>query len=482
MANNHKPLLGTVAIIGGGLAGLSAGSALAGAGYQVELFERRPYLGGRASSYELPGTGEVVDNCQHVLLGCCTNLIDFYRRLGVEQQIRWYDEITFILPGGKSATLKPGALPAPLHAAPSFLASSVLDLKDKLAIARAMLALTPALPHDDGENFQAWLERHGQTRRAIDRFWAPVLISALNEELDRVSVPYAALVFRDSFLKSAEAGRMGVPAVPLSQLYGTAASYIEGYGGKVHLRAPVESITSDIEGVLLRVSGEEIRADYAILATPFNAVDKLLPDVPEMQALRQKAHSFESSPITGIHLWFDREITPLEHAVLLERTIQWMFHKSKILHPNSSKTGSSRGPRDLATRRDAAEAGSYLELVVSSSKTLVDKPRGEIIDLAVRELAEFFPVVREAKLTKATVIKEIHASFSPSPGSDAFRPAHTTPWPRLLLAGDWTATGWPATMEGAVRSGYSAAEVLSGSAGKFLVPDLPARGLMKLFS
>ena len=128
------------------------------------MFERRPYLGGRASSYELPGTGEVVDNCQHVLLGCCTNLIDFYRRLGVEQQIRWYDEITFILPGGRSSTLKPGALPAPLHAAPSFLASAVLDLKDKLAIARAMMALVPALPNDDGENFLSWLLRHGQTQ------------------------------------------------------------------------------------------------------------------------------------------------------------------------------------------------------------------------------------------------------------------------------------------------------------------------------
>jgi zeta-carotene desaturase len=466
MATHDNPQLGAVAIIGGGLAGLSAGSALADAGYRVELFERRPYLGGRASSYELPGTGEVVDNCQHVLLGCCTNLIDFYRRLGVEQQIRWYDEITFILPGGKSSTLKPGMLPAPLHAAPSFLASSVLDLKDKLAIARAMIALTPALPTDNAENFQVWLERHGQTKQAIDRFWAPVLVSALNEELHRVSVHYAALVFRDSFLKSAEAGRMGVPAVPLSQLYGTAASYIEGHGGKVHLRAAVESIESDGDNVRLRVGGEEVRAGYAILATPFNSVEKLLADVPEMEALRKKAHSFDSSPITGIHLWFDREITPLEHAVLLERTIQWMFHKSKI----------------LATRKNSEQSGSYLELVVSSSKTLVDKPRGEIIDLAVRELAEFFPAVRDSKLTKATVIKEVHATFSPSPGSDAFRPSHATPWPRLLLAGDWTATGWPATMEGAVRSGYGVAEVLTGRAGKFLVPDLPARGLMRMFS
>ena len=453
----------TVAIIGGGLAGLSAGSALADAGYRIELFERRPYLGGRASSYELPGTGEVVDNCQHVLLGCCTNLIDFYRRLGVEQQIRWYDEITFILPGGRPSTLTPGALPPPFHAAPSFLGSAVLDLKDKLAIARAMMALAPALPADNGENFLSWLLRHGQTQKAINRFWTPVLVSALNEELDRVSVRYAAQVFRESFLKSAKAGRMGVPAVPLSQLYGTAAGYIEARGGKVHLRAAVDSVRVDADSVLLCVGGENVRADFAVLATPFGAVEKLLPDAPEAEALRNQLRGLESSPITGIHLWFDREITPLEHAVLLERTIQWMFHKSKI----------------LATRKDSAQDGSYVELVVSSSKTLVDKPRGEIIDLAVRELGEFFPIVREAKLTKATVIKEVHATFSPKPGSDAFRPSNKSPWPCLFLAGDWTATGWPSTMEGAVRSGYGAAEALSGKT--FRVPDLPAKGLMRLF-
>jgi zeta-carotene desaturase len=468
MNSAHEKVKPSVAIIGGGLAGISAGSALADAGYRVELFERRPYLGGRASSYELPGTGEVVDNCQHVLLGCCTNLIDFYRRLGVEDQIRWYNEITFILPGGKSSVLRPTALPAPLHSGPSFLASSVLDLTDKLSISRALLALMPALPADNGENFESWLRRHGQTTQAIDRFWAPVLISALNDDLDRISVRYAALVFRDSFLKSAEAGRMGVPAVPLSQLYGQAASYIEARGGRVHLRASVDSIQTDPDRVAVCVGGEDIHADYAILATPFNSIEKLLPDAPEMQPLRKKASHFGSSPITGIHLWFDREITPLEHAVLLERTIQWMFQKSKILN----------------TRRESGDAGSYLELVVSSSKSLVDKPRQEIIDLAITELGEFFPAVRQAKLTKATVVKEVHATFAPAPGGDAFRPSHNSPWPRLFLAGDWTATGWPSTMEGAVRSGYGAAESLASAkkAGqKFLVPDLPARGLMRLF-
>ena len=459
-----SPQRSTVAIIGGGLAGLSAGSALADAGYRVELFERRPYLGGRASSYELPGTGEIVDNCQHVLLGCCTNLIDFYHRLGVEQQIRWYNAITFILPGGRTSTLKPGMLPPPLHVAPSFLGSAVLGLKDKLSIAQAMMALIPVLPKDDGASFLSWLGHHGQTGQAIDRFWGPVLVSALNEDLDHVSVRYAALVFRESFLKSAEAGRMGVPAVPLSQLYGTAAQYIEAHGGKVHLRAAADTVRADSDGVQLCVSGEDVSADYAIVATPFSAVEKLLPEAGETQALRQELQKLSTSAITGIHLWFDREITSLEHAVLLERTIQWMFHKSKI----------------LATRQASAPSGSYVELVVSSSKTLVEKPRREIIDLAVRELGEFFPLVREAKLTRATVIKEVNATFSPAPGSDAFRPSNRSPWPRLFLAGDWTATGWPSTMEGAVRSGYAAAEALSGQ--KFLIDDLPAKGLMRLFN
>jgi zeta-carotene desaturase len=167
----------------------------------------------------------------------------------------------------------------------------------------------------------------------------------------------------------------------------------------------------------------------------------------------------QSSPITGIHLWFDRQITDLKHAVLLDRTIQWMFHKSKLLNRSGD--------------------GSYVELVVSASNSLVEMGRQEIIDLAVRELADFFPIVREAKLTKATVIKEIHATYSPKPGVDAYRPKAKSAWPRVFLAGDWTETGWPATMEGAVRSGYLAAEALAGK--RFLVPDLPASGLMKLF-
>jgi len=455
--------MNSVAVVGGGLAGLAAACALADSGFRVSLFERKPFVGGRASSYEHPGTGEVVDNCQHVLLGCCTNLIALYQRLEVEDKIRWYDRLTFIEPGGRQSVIGPSLLPAPLHSAPSFLAAHSLSFADKIGIARAMMSLARALPAESGENFLLWLRRHGQTDRAIERFWKVVLVSALNEDLDRMSPYYAGQVFRESFLKSAAGGRMGVPRVPLTTLYGAASSYIEAHGGRVQMRAAVESIRAHDDGVKLCVGGQEVSADFGVLAVPFDALCRMLPDEPAVSELRDKLARFETSPITGIHLWFDREITGLDHAVLLDRTIQWMFHKSKLLD------------------RDAA-SGSYVELVVSASKSLVERSRMEIIDLALREMREFFPAAREAKLVKSTVVKELHATYSPVPGSDEYRPAAATSSPRLFLAGDWTATGWPATMEGAVRSGYLAAEALTRAAGneqKFLVPDLPASGLMR---
>ena len=429
------------------------------------MFERRPYLGGRASSYQHPGTGEVVDNCQHVLLGCCTNLINFYERTGVADKIRWYDRLTFLEPGGRASVIGTSFLPPPLHTAPSFLSAHCLKLRDKFAVARAMMALMPGLPKDEGKPFLHWLRAHGQTELAIERFWKTVLVSALNEELDRVSVTYAAQVFRESFLKSARAGQMGIPSVPLTQLYNAAGDYIGKRGGEVRVRASVDSFRAMPDGVEICSDGRQQVFDCALLAVSFDTISRLLPTLPEAESLRTSVRQFESSPITGIHLWFDREITSLEHAVLLDRTIQWMFNKSRLLGR-------------------AQDLGSYLELVVSSSKTLVEKSRQEIIELALSELTEFFPAVRNAQLVKATVIKEVHATYSPKPGVDQYRPANATSWPRVFLAGDWTATGWPATMEGAVRSGYKAAETLARSTGKgsarFMVPDLPAAGIMRL--
>jgi zeta-carotene desaturase len=451
--------------VGGGLAGLAAGCALADAGFLVNIFERRPYLGGRASSYEHPGTGEVVDNCQHVLLGCCTNLINLYERTGVADKVRWYNRLTFVEPGGRASQITTSMLPAPLHTAPSFMRAACLGWSDKLCIARAMTALMPSAPEDTGKSFLEWLQRHGQTQTAIDRFWKTVLVSALNEELDRVSVSHAARVFRESFLKSADAGRMGVPTVPLTELYNAAGEYVRARGGQVDLRAAVDSFRAEKDFVDICSGGELSRFEYAVLAVAFDGLARILPDAAPAEVLRESLQHFEGSPITGIHLWFDREITDLDHAVLLDRTIQWMFHKSRLL-------GREPG------------GGSYVELVVSSSKTLVEKSRTEIIELAVRELREFFPRAGDAKLVKATVIKEVNATYSPRPGLDKYRPKNATDWSRVFLAGDWTDTGWPATMEGAVRSGYLAAEAVARSAGDdragYLVADLPAAGFMRL--
>ena len=470
----HSPTIRDVTVIGGGLAGLSTACALAQSGYSVRLLERRPYVGGRASSYEHPGTGEVIDNCQHILLGCCTNLIGFYRKLGVADQVRWFDSMTFLEPGGKRSLLHPSSLPAPLHNSPSFLAASALSFADKVAIARGMLAFLRRVPEDDGENFAHWLTRHGQTQRAIARFWNPVLVSALNEDLDRVSVHYAGMVFRTSFMQSPQAGGMGIPTIPLSELYGHAVEFIASHGGEVKLRASVDGLFYDAASQRWQLDTEvgSIETDAVVLALSFEAMQKLLPALPstkdgsEKDLLHELEH-FEHSPITGIHLWFDRRITDLEHAVLLDTTIQWMYNKS-LLQPE----------------RRADDSGSYLELVVSASKSLVGKSRQEIIDLALQELALFFPEVRKATLLKATVVKEVRATFSVTPGLDAYRPGPVTAWPRLFLAGDWTATGWPSTMEGAVRSGHLAAEALTRAAGKpklFLLPDLPATGFMRLF-
>ena len=323
------------------------------------------------------------------------------------------------------------------------------------------------MPADRGESFLDWLRKHGQTEQAIERFWKTILISALNEDLDRMSVPGAAQVIRESFLKSSAAGRVGIPTVPLTELYSAAGDYIQARGGSVQLRSGVEAFRSDASRAFVTVAGVEQQFDYLLLAVPFDALTRLLPQSPETAPLSAMLAQFTTSPITGIHLWFDREISDLDHAVLLDRTIQWMFHKSRLI-----------GARDQTS-------GSYMELVVSSSKALVEKSKGEILDLALRELAEFFPDACTATLVKSTVIKEVNATYSPRPGIDAYRPQPATVWARVFLGGDWTATGWPATMEGAVRSGYLAAEAVARASGvsarRFLIPDLPARGLMRLF-
>lgn len=433
-------------VIGGGLAGLAAAAALGQSGFEVDVFEARAFLGGRATSYPVPGdSSEIIDNCQHVLLRCCVNLMDFYGRLGVADRIQFYRQFFFIEPGGRTSALEAGGLPAPLHFTGSFGDLKFLSLADKFAIARGLWAIRTEHGKRadlDRITMLQWLEEKGQTKRAIERFWNQVLVSAVNEDLSRMAASHGFQVFWLGFLARADSYEMGVPAVPLGDLYGP-----EGWkripNVRFHLRAPVESVLADsgtVSGVT--ASGGRHAADYYISALPFERLPAIVP------ALDLNLQGFEHSPITGIHLWFDRSITDLPHATLLDRTIQWMFNKW---------------------------AGRYVQLVVSASRQLVEMPRGEIIALAVRELAEFFPLAGEAKLERAHVVKEIRATFSARAGLEQARPASATQFGNLFLAGDWTRSGWPPIMEGAVRSGYIAAEAVTRAAGSpqsFLLPDI----------
>ena len=462
-------------VIGGGLAGLAAGVALADAGCRVRLYEQRPYLGGRASSYALPN-GEHVDNCQHVTLGCCTNLADFYRRVGSAGKIRFFERLFFLDPQHRAGIMRSGMLPAPLHMVGSFLSFAPLSLADKFSIARALAAIlfSGGRPKDayavEPISMLDWLRRQKQTPRAIERFWRVVLVSALDEELDRTDARFGIDVFWKAFLANPAGYHMGVPRVPLAELYDGCRVAIERKGGEVMLRSPVRGLRLE-NGELVSVvfDGREESADAFILAVPQDKLRELLPEQvrranPALAALDK----FKVSPITGVHFWFDREVTREPFLTLLDTQTQWIFNKTALYE-------QSPGDR---------KSGQYLQLVVSASYDLLRKSREEIIDLCLAEVRQALPRAREAQLVKATVIKEAAATFSPEPGVDRWRPGQETKTPRLFLAGDWTATGWPATMEGAVRSGYLAAEAAlrsAGSAERFLQPELPASGLSRWF-
>jgi zeta-carotene desaturase len=416
------------------------------------VLERKPYVGGRAYSYEHPALAEVIDS-QHVLLGCCTNLLDLCRRSGAAEHIRWYDEIPFLEPGGRTSTLQAGPGPG---AALRFLRAPMLGLKDKLGIGRGLLEFLRSYPEDDSEAFSDWLKRSGQTAQSIRHFWEPIVVATLNDSFDRCSTKYAGQVFHEAFVKSAEGGRMGVPTEPLSEFYARVARFAEGRGAEIRLRASVERLTREGDAWDVALSdGTSLRAQKVVLALPFEQTQKLVA-VPHVE-------QFSHAPITTIHFWFDRVVTDVDHCALLDTRIQWMFNKTRIRRDEPDRPGS----------------GQYLELVISASFAELKMGREEILAGALQELAMFFPAVKEARLLKSGILKEARATFSVTPGLDRFRPA--AEWGKgLYAAGDWTRSGWPSTMEGAVRSGRMAAEAVTGV--KSLVKDLPGAGLMKLIA
>lgn len=462
-----------VVVVGAGLAGLAAAAALTGDGARVAVLERRPYVGGRAYSYPHPALDETVDS-QHVLLGCCTNLIEFCDAAGLAEKIRWYDKQTFLEPasasgGVRASEIEVGALPAPMQYTGSFLGASMLSVTDKLAIARGLLGFARGNHESDLGSVRDWYRRTRQTEGAIRHFWEPIVLATLNDSAENCSMRYAGKVFYELFLKTASGGRLGIPTVPLSEFYAGGAELVRERGGEIRLRSSVEAMSQGADGRWNLECGEEtIVAKNVVLALPFEQTQRLLAgaiavDQGQLDGLLATTERFVHSPFISILLWYDRQITELDHAWLLDTTIQWFFHKSRI-------------------RRYAPELGSYVELVIAGSKRELPMSRAEILGPALAELERFFPKVREAKLIKSGILKEARATFSVTPGLDAVRPAQATGVPGLFLAGDWTRTDWPSTMEGAVRSGRLAAGAVVGEPHRFMAPELEPEGLMKLLS
>ena len=465
-----------VVVVGGGLAGMAAAVALesqrsAGLpGLEVTLLESRRTLGGRAGSFQDPQTGEVLDNCQHVLLGCCTNLLDFYRRLGVDGLIRYERTIHFLDARGRRYDLfGVRGLPAPLHLGPSMLRFSALTWGERLAVSRAMTAMlrmgTAGREALADVPFGRWLDDHGQPEALVRKFYDPVLVSALNEESRRAGAAYAIQVFQDAMLAHAAGYVVGVPDCPLARLYERLPCRDVRLGARVNR---LVFAGRQVTGVELQ-GGEVIQADAVVLAAGHHAARRWVPDeLAEADGRLRRTEGLEDVPILGAHLWFDRPVMPLPMAALIEGPLQWLF------------------------RKDAD--GRALHGVISAARDWVGRPKEQCLELFERQVRSLLPAARGAKLERGVVVVEKRATFSPLPGVDRHRPAQSPPeggLTNLFLAGDYTRTGWPATMEGAVRSGYLAAEAVlrllpagAGGVSRILVPDLvaqwPARWLRAL--
>jgi squalene-associated FAD-dependent desaturase len=463
-----------VAIVGGGLAGLAAAVALAeqsidGQPLAIELFEARRRLGGRAASFADAATGEAVDYCQHISMGCCTNLADFCRRTGTGDLFRPDRVLNLFTRDGRCSRLS-GArwLPAPLHLAPALLKLHFLSWGERLGIGRAMLKLARTKPADLAHQTVAtWLADHGQSPRAIERFWGAVLVSALGEAVNRASMLHAQKVFLDAYLANTSAYELLVPRVSLGELYdGRLTDWLRQAGVVLRLGAAVERIEVDknADKAIARVhtSAGEHRFDAVVVAATWQRVKSILAPslaLPELAGLEQ----ISAAPIAGVHLWFDRPITSLEHAALVDMLSQWLFRRT-----------------DMAAGQAAGE--HYYQVVVSASHHIDGRDRADVVAEICAELRDVFPAARDAKLLRWKLVADPFAVFSVRPGIEALRPEQATSVAGLYLAGDWTKTGWPSTMEGAVRSGYLAAEAVLRQLGRevrVLADDLPQARLTR---
>jgi squalene-associated FAD-dependent desaturase len=437
-----------ILIIGGGFAGLSAGVALAQAGRTVRLLEQRPFLGGRARSFHYAPANSIVDNGQHIFMGCYHSTIRFLTTIGTVSRVRFQPrlKVKFFSRDEGQTSLEFPQIPAPLHLVLGILCSNSFSSREKMQILRLGRSLRSSGPGGGVKNsssltVEQWLAALGQSETLRRKFWDLLCIAALNELPQIAAAVVFEPVLRLALLQSAEDSRIGFASKGLSECYTDAApEFIRNRHGKVDLGRTVHEILVNesgaaCDGVRL-ADGSVIRAEAVICAVPSFELLRLLPEeIIGKYGCFAALNTLRPAPIISINLWFDRSITSLDFAGMRGTTVQWLFNRSVL----------------------AGAAEGHLSLVISGAHEHIHKEKHELITLALQELTELFPHTREASLLHSLVIKERFATFSPDVNSSAVRLPAVTPIRGLYLAGDWTQTGLPATIEGAVQSGYSAA-------------------------
>ncbi|MEO3778435.1 hydroxysqualene dehydroxylase HpnE [Micromonospora sp. B11E3] len=430
---------GSVCVIGGGLAGIAAAIRLADLRLPVTLLESRPELGG--ATYSFRRGGLTVDTGQHVFLRCYDAYRGLLDRLGTTAGTRVQPRfaVPVLLPGRPPHLLTRRRLPAPAHLLPALAGYRPLAPAQRLAALRAAAALRhvdPDLPETDARSFGDWLADHGQDARAVRRFWDLVTVAALNLPSARASLALAARVFRTGLLEAADAGDIGRPLVPLTDLHAAPARrLLDRLGARVHIRARVRWIHPEPVGFRVGTDAGEIAADAVVLAVPHQVAAALVP--PAAAPAAGDWHRLGAAPIVNVHLRYARPITGLTMAAAVESPAQWIF-----------------------TRPDP-EDGQYVVVSLSAADAELERPTAELVATQRAALAALFPAARHTPLRDAFVTREPRATFRQAPGTRAYRPATATGLPGLVLAGAWTDTGWPDTMEGAVRSGQQAADVVA---------------------
>jgi squalene-associated FAD-dependent desaturase len=451
-----------VAVVGGGLAGITAAIALAETGTRVTLLESRPRLGGATSSFSRGGL--TIDNGQHVFLRCCTAYRGLLARLGMTGAVTLQDrfDVTVLRPGGR-ARLRRTALPGPLHMGQALAGYQHLSFAERLLVVPAALAMSrldPADPRLDGQRLGDWLAAHGQGEHARRALWDLFTVSALNVAGDDANLALAATVVKTALLADRDAADIGVPAVPLGDLHGQAAAKQLGrLGARVRLGAKAAAVQALASGgFLVRLAdrggvgsngGEVIRADGVVLAVPPEIAACLMPAQPDGQAPASNGGpgpgqwlNIATSPIVNVHVIYDRRVTRLPFAAAVDSPVQWVFDRT--------------GPSGL--RR-----GQYLAVSLSAADGYADAPAARLCEEFLPALAGLFPAAAQARVVDCFVTRERRATMRQVPGLGRLRPGAATAVPRLVLAGAWTDTGWPDTMEGAVRSGLNAARELRRS-------------------